>query len=166
MTSKLMFADATNIYNKYSQLYKKHTQGYIILGPPASGKTTFVNNQVNKHWIDADDLFNDLGVDWHYNSSNHIQLKLNYTRADYILQQSKLFGFRIIGSLFWDYDPDAIVIPPLDIHIKYINYRTDLKYIEVIKIRNSLIQKSKNKNIPTFNSCIEAVNYINSLGNT
>ena len=32
-------------------------------------------------------------------------------------EQTKLLGFRIIGALYWEYLPDAIVIPPLKQHI-------------------------------------------------
>ena len=162
MFNNYKFIDAKNIYDKYTHIYKKHHKGYVILGPPASGKTTFVNSQNDKNWIDVDDLFNELGVNWkHY--SDHSQFKLNYLRADYMLEQSKLYGFKLIGSLFWEYNPDAIVIPPLDIHKIYISNRSDLDYNNVLKIRNILIQKANNNNIPIFNSCIDAVNYIDSL---
>ena len=162
MLNNYKFIDAKNIYEKYTHIYKKHPKGYVILGPPASGKTTFVNSQNDKNWIDVDDLFNELGVNWK-NYSNHSQFKLNYLRADYMLEQSKLYGFKLIGSLFWEYNPDAIVIPPLDIHKIYISNRSDLDYNNVLKIRNILIQKANNNNIPIFNSCIDAVNYIDSL---
>ena len=39
--SQFMFIDGSHIYKKY----KKHKKGYVILAPPASGKTTFIKNQ-------------------------------------------------------------------------------------------------------------------------
>jgi ABC-type multidrug transport system ATPase subunit len=52
-----MFCDGSNVYKKYKT-------GYVILGPPGIGKTTFVKGQIGKkkNWIDQDELFSELGV--------------------------------------------------------------------------------------------------------
>ena len=52
--------------------------------------------------------------------SNEYDFKLNYLRADYMSEQSKLLGYRIIGSLFYTYKADAVVILPLELHKLYI----------------------------------------------
>ena len=100
----------------------------VILGPPGIGKTTFIRND-EKHiwksgqkldWIDQDDLLHELGVDWHFNSNNQHDFRLNYLRADYITEQSKQLGYWLISSLFWTYKADAIVIPPWSIHETYV----------------------------------------------
>lgn len=165
-TGKFKFCDGSDVYDEYQKKYnyKKHKKGYIILGPPGIGKTTFVYNQKGKKdWIDADDILGSLGVKWHHNPGNMDDLSLNYLRADYMLEQSRLLGFRIIGAIFWKYVPDAIVIPPLNVHKKYVKSRPDLNMDCVIKIRQLLFSTAKKNKVKIFNSCQEAVNYLESL---
>ena len=59
--SMFMFTDGKKVYSEYNKYYKKHKKGYVILGPPGIGKSTFVRNQVGKKkdWIDQEDLFNE-----------------------------------------------------------------------------------------------------------
>ena len=40
-----MFQSGTHIYKVFEHDYHKHPRGYVILGPPGIGKTTFVQNQ-------------------------------------------------------------------------------------------------------------------------
>lgn len=159
------FQKADNVYNDYIKKYnyKKHKKGYVILGPPGIGKTTFVRNQKTKNWIDQDDLFNDLGLDWHYNEKNENDFKLNYLRCDYMSEQSKCLGFRIIGALFWDYNPDAIVIPDLKLHKQYLAKRKDLDYTSIINLRKELFKKARKNNIPLFKDIISATQYLENL---
>lgn len=160
-----MFTSDTKVYSKYNKYYKKHKKGYVILGPPGIGKTTFVKNQVGKKkdWIDQDDLYYDLGVNWHLNKNNDKEFKLNYLRADYMSEQSKLLGYRIIGSLLWEYIADAIVIPPLELHKKYMANRKDLIYKNVINIRRILFRHAKKNKIPIFDDIVDATNYLENL---
>ena len=163
--SQYMFTNANHIYSKY----KSHgSRGFVILGPPASGKTTFIKSQKIPNWIDTDDLFSKLNLNWHINETNSVDFKLNYMRADYLLEQSKMLGFRLIGSLYYNYIPDAIIIPPIMIHEEYINKRNNdndypLDKDNVYIIRNELIKKAKNNNIPIFKTCNEAVRYCDQL---
>jgi len=160
--SQFMFSDGSHIYKKY----KKHKKGYIILAPPSIGKTTFIRNQTIKNWTDTDDLFYDLNLNWHLNESNENDFRLNYLRADYLLEQSKLLGIRLIGSLYYNYIPDAIVILDEKIHSNYIDQRNKLdtnnkldKTI-VFNIKTDLIEKSKKFNIPIFKSIIDATKHL------
>ena len=153
--SQFMFIDGSHIYKKYT----KHKKGYIILGPPASGKTTFVRNQKIQDWTDTDDLFYDLNLNWHLNEHNENDFKLNYLRADYLLEQSKLLGLRLIGSLYYNYIPDAIVILDETIHSKYIDERKlDKKF--VFNVKTDLIEKSKKFNVPIFKSINDAIKHL------
>ena len=160
-----MFTNGKKVYDDYinKYKYKKHKKGYVILGPPGIGKTFYVENQKTKNWIDQDDLFNDLGVQWHHNKKNENDFKLNYLRCDYMNEQTKLLGFRIIGALFWDYLPDAIVIPDLKTHKKYLLKRKDLDYDTVINIRKELFKKARKNNIPLFKNIINATDYLENL---
>lgn len=126
------------------------------MGPPASGKTTFIKSQKIQNWIDTDELFSKLNLNWY-----NIDFKLNYMRADYLLEQSKMLGFRLIGSLYYNYIPDAIMI-----HEEYINKRNNdypLDKENVYIIRNELIKKAKDNNISIFKNCNEAIRYCEQL---
>ena len=162
---KFMFNDATVVYTKYDKKYKKHDKGYVILGPPGIGKTTFVRNQKGskKNWIDQDDLFRDLGVKWHFNNNNENDFHLNYLRADYMSEQTKLLGYRIIGALFWEYKADAIVIIPEKLHKQYLSKRKDLKLNTVKEIIKYLRDHAKKNKIPIFDSILAATNYLENL---
>ena len=159
-----MFNDGTEIYNDYMKEYNTFSKGLVILGPPAIGKTFFVRNQiVNKNkkvdWVDMDDLFNSLGLDWHKNEDNPIDFKLNYRRADYLCEQSRELGFRLIGALYYSYVPDAIVIPPLKIHYEYMKLREfDQKMIDkTIDIRDKLYTMSFKHNVDVFETVESAI---------
>ena len=157
--SSFMFTDGSKAYKKFDKLYKNHKKGYVILGPPGIGKTTFVKNQKVKKfdWIDSDDLLGELGVKWHQNESNPNDFRLNYLRADYMLEQSKMLGYRIIGALFWEYKADAMVIPPLSIHKKYAETRKDLNNEKLKKMRKIFKDHAKKFKIPIFDNIEDAV---------
>ena len=156
------FCDGKSVYKRFNKLYKKHKKGYVILGAPGIGKTTFIKNQGKgkRDWVDSDDLLGELGVKWDFNSNNESDFKLNYLRADYMLEQSKLLGYRIIGSLFWEYKADAIVNLPLDIHKEYLKNRKDISLDVVLEVRELLLKLAKKNNIPVFDSIQGAVDFL------
>ena len=82
-------------------------------------------------------------------------------RADYLLEQSKMLGFRLIGSLYYNYIPDAILIH--EAYINKINNDYPLDKENVFMIRNELIKKAKDNNIPIFKNCNEAIRYCEQL---
>ena len=161
--STFMFTSGNKVYNKFNKKYKKHKKGYVILGPPGIGKTTYVRNQEGelKDWIDADYLLGQLGVKWHQNEKNYNDRKLNYLRCDYILEQSKLLGYRIIGAPHWEYKADAVVIPPLKIHKMYAKNRKDLNEKLVMELRKMFKDHAKKYKIRIFETIEDAVNYVN-----
>lgn len=161
--SKFFFSDGTKRYNKINKLYKTHKKGYLILGPPGIGKTYFVKRQKGtlKNWIDGDDLCGEFNVKWHLNEQNIVDQRLNYLRAEYILEQSRALGYRIICALFWeDITPDAIVIPKLSIHKKYMDKRKNLNLKFIKEIRNLLRKMGKKKKVKIFETINEAVKYL------
>ena len=163
--AKFMFNDGAAVYSKYDKKYIKHDKGYVILGPPGIGKTTFIKNQKGskKDWIDQDDLFRDLGVKHHFNNKNKDDFRLNYSRADYMSEQTKLLGYRIIGALFWDYKADAIVIIPEKLHKQYLSKRKDLNLKTVMEITKYLREHAKKYNIPIFDNILDATKYLENL---
>lgn len=162
--SKFGFSSATKVYDDLEKKYVVKKKGYTILGPPCSGKSYFVKNQSKKIWVDSDYLFSKLGVKWHLNETNPTEKRLNYLRADYMLEQTKALGFCVIGCLFWEHIPDAIIIPPIDLHKKYMCMRKDMKSLgkrsQVMAIRNLLKKKAKTHKIPVFKSCEEAAEFL------
>jgi len=164
MSSKYAFCKGNDVYKKYDNNYKKHKKGYVILGPPGIGKSTFIKSQISekRNWIDQDELFKDLGVDWKYNKNNYEDFKLNYLRADYMSEQSRVLGYRLIGSLslLKNFKADAIVIPLIKNHSNYIQKRKDLHLSDIKDIRKIYKNYAKTQNIKIFYSIIDAVNYL------
>jgi hypothetical protein len=151
--------DYSRIFDEYSGSVQNDT-GYIILGPPATGKTTFVEGQGVKKWIDADDLIGDCGVNWHLHENDQKWFKETYMTIDAILENARNAKLCVIGALFWGIVPDAIVIPPLDVHLRYMSTRVDLDAESVMNIRGILENVASENKIPTFESCREAVDFL------
>ena len=84
-------------------------------------------------------------------------------RADYMLEQSKQYGYRIIGALFWEYNADAIVIPDFHVHKRYMKLRPDLDLEKIKEIRNIYFDHSVKYGIPVFDTIEEAVTHIDKI---
>ena len=114
-----------------------------------------------KNWIDCDNLCSEFNVKCHLNEQNVIDQRLNYLRAEYILEQSRALGYRIICALFWeDITPDAIVIPKLSIHKKYMDKRKNIDLDFIKEIRNLLRKMGNKKKVKIFETINEAVKYL------
>ena len=117
----LKFTDGQDVYDDFNSLYKRHKKGYIILGPPGIGKTTFVNSQKGskKDWIDTDTIFGSksLNVNWNNNKTSDDE-RLAYLRADYMLEQSK--------------NMDIVLL----VHFIGIIKQMQLLYLNLVNIKN------------------------------
>ena len=77
-----------------------------------------------------------------------------------------MLGIRLIGSLYYNYIPDAIVILDEKIHSNYIDKRNifdktnKLNKKNVFNIKTDLIEKSKKYNIPIFGSINDAIKHL------
>jgi hypothetical protein len=163
--SLFKFSNGQTTYQQFDTEYNRHNKGLVILGPSGIGKTFFVNRQNNsqngkKDWIDMDYLCGVLGADWHQNEDNKDDFKLNYMRVDYLLEQSKMLGYHIIGALYWEYQTDAIVIPPLNIHSEYVKKREDLTLTRMMNERKTFQEHGKKYGIPIFDSIEKAINHL------
>ena len=128
----------------------------IILAPPGSGKSFFVEHQPSSSfWIDQDVFLSQIG--WDLGKGCYDQDKL--LEADQILTKEKKQGRHIIGSIFWDYIPDAVVLLPLEIHQQYVSLRPDLSWNQVVNVREFLEAHITQHNIPRFSSIQEAVDF-------
>ena len=134
-----------------------HDQGRIVLGAPGIGKTTFASG--NYDWVDADEIFKDLGVhteEWHNVRHNLQEIKNHYTQCDELLNIMRNAGLWVIGSLFWEIRADAIVLINEDIHRTYVDKRDDLKWDQVQKVVRELISLANKHNIPTYSTIEQA----------
>tara|TARA_Y200000002_G_C22668965_1_gene659148 strand:+ start:1169 stop:1696 length:528 start_codon:yes stop_codon:yes gene_type:complete len=156
--------------NELKEEYNTFSYGKIILAPSCIGKSTFLKSQSEKNWVDTDVIMSQLGLDWHYNEEDDKQMILNYRIADFYLAQLKLQGFQILGSLFWEFTPDAIVIPPWKKHKKMLANRkkqfenNEINFVwkqtneDVKKNRKFLRKFAKKRKIPIFKSIEKAIN--------
>jgi len=164
----LVFSDGTEIYNRLKKTYKTHEKGYFIYGPSGVGKTYFVERQKEKNWIDGDVLWSAAkafpNTDW-WNFSGE-EIDAVERRADVITEQAKKLGFWIIGASSVNVVPDAIVMPDLETHVKYIKYREKHNYDGGMKEGNlEKIKKNREyylrfSGVPVFTSVCDAVSYL------
>ncbi len=167
----VIFTDGINFYKELSKKYIQHKgRGYFILAPSGSGKTYYVNNQKDQHWIDGDYLWvasnADYSSDEWSTDSNDVQ-EINI-RCDIITQQSKDQGFWIMGSSNKYLKPDAVVLPDIDTHISYIKNREEKNYDGGAKIQNidgvlnhrKWMEKWREQDVPFFKSINEATEFL------
>lgn len=170
----VVFTDGSDIYAKLAHSYTKHGHGRFILAPSGSGKTHFVNGQKTKDWIDGDLLWAVTGADYsndEWNQDLSEVMEIN-ARCDVITQQAKKQGFWVIGSSNLYLQPDAIVIPDWETHVRYIATRENGLYdggattsdIEGLKVHIDWITTTWKGTVPFFGSVEEAVNYLELEG--
>ena len=121
-----IISDGTKVFKKFTDEYITHDYGLFIFAPSGSGKTHFVKNQKEKHWIDGDDLWMDTGaaptdIKW-WTMGLDIITEVDI-RSDLITMYAKKLGLWVIGASQYWLPPDAIFIPDWETHKKYIGAR-------------------------------------------
>lgn len=168
----LIFADGTQIYENLAKKYIQHKVGYFIMAPSGAGKTHFVKAQNEPHWLDGDDLWQQAKAqpdgEWWLESrefTDYVDV-----RSDVITYEAKSLGFWIVGASNNWLPPDAIVIPHLATHRKWITHRekhgydgglTSDRMAQVISHRK-WISKWTAKGVPKFNTVPEAAAYLST----
>ena len=140
----------------------------IVLSPPGTGKTTWLINN-NTIFEDADIVLNKYHNS-NFERENHSETirELHYRIIDEKLKILKKENRYIIGSLFWEIVPDAIIIINENEHKKRVMNREDLSWDKVVDITNYLKEHAYKNNIPLFTSFDECFKYIlnkNSINN-
>ena len=132
-----------------------HSTGMVVFAPPGSGKTTFVK----KHdgWSDVDDIAYDLGLHTEHWEQQNRKRAEHYKIIDGWLEVMKRVGFHVMGSLYWNYVPDAIVLIPEVTHKTYVDKRDDLKWEDVQPHRDFLRKLAQEHDIRIFSSFAEVV---------
>ena len=166
----IVFSDGTEFYAQLAKKYIKHSSGFFILAPSASGKTYFINNQKDNDWIDGDYLWPatnaDLSSDeWNINLEDVYE---NNRRSDVITYQAKKLGFWVIGSSNESLKPDAIVILPWETQVEYIKKKESMTYdggatmadVESIRKHRQIVSLWEDKGVPCFESIGEAVDFL------
>ena len=136
-----------------------HAQGFVLLGAPGIGKSTFVLEHY-RDWVDQDEILSELGVHtkaWHTTSHSDVEEEAHYRECDAWLAIMRKCGVWVIGSLFWDpHTVDGIVLLNEEKHKYYVGQRDDLDWDKVEKIVKFLISFAKEHGIATYASIEEA----------
>lgn len=173
----LVFADGTEFYKKLASEYVTHSKGLFIIAPSGAGKTYYVDNQEVKNWIDGDTLWmaakaHPKGEWWlkDLDGINEIE-----RRSDVITEQAKKLGFWIIGVDCYSILPDAVVIPELETHKKYLQIRTNdhnndggqtIDRLDSVLRARKYMESFADKGVPIFKSVEEATGYLASTLNS
>ena len=136
-----------------------HQRGLIVFAPPGSGKSYFVG-QHPQDWVDTDPIFSDVSLhssDWHNDTHDETEEAEHYTQCDIGLKIMRELGLWVVGSLFWDFVPDAIVLLRKDTHREYVLQRDDLNWNDVCVVRKFLQTLAKTHSLPVYDSFDEMV---------
>jgi hypothetical protein len=122
-----------------------HESGHIILSPPGSGKTHFAERHPD--FVDVDEFLGDFlrfhTEDWTKQTHTSDEEQAHYEKCDVYLAAMCEAGLWVVGSLFWDYVPDAIVIIDKDLHREFVDRRPDLSWKDADKVRRFLLDLAK-----------------------
>ena len=125
-----------------------------ILSAPGTGKTHWVNKQ-GGWWQDADIRFSDIhDSGWHSKKHTETEEENHYKLIDNELNRIKDTEY-IVGSLFWEHIPDAVVIIDEGIHKKYVDKRDDLDWDsvqEIVQLLKNIVFKNRVRVFDTFDS--------------
>ncbi len=166
----LVFADGTKIYDELGKKYVKHETGFFILGPSGVGKTHFIKNQKEAHWLDGDELWMSANAhpkgEWWLEDISVID-EID-KRCDVVTQEAKKLGFWIMGASNYWLKPDAVVIPDWDEHVSFIKKRESTNYdggvtsnnLERLETSRKWMARWESEGVPIFKSVDLAVEHL------
>tara|TARA_Y100000592_G_scaffold23632_1_gene36723 strand:- start:46 stop:465 length:420 start_codon:yes stop_codon:yes gene_type:complete len=131
----------------------------VILAAPGSGKSTWAKQ--HKEWHDMDVLYKSLHTaDWHNrpHTSNQEEAE-HYRKIDRAVNRDRAH-MKIIGALFWDLVPDAVVLVPESVHRRRVQQRPDLSWERAHAVALHLRQRARRHGVPMFSSFDEAAEYL------
>lgn len=167
----LMFTDGSAIYESFAKQFITHKKGFFIMAPSGSGKTYFINNQKEKHWMDGDALWEAANAHpagpWWLEPEKIDEID---QRSDIITMQAKRLGFWIIGASNNFLKPDAIVLPHWSTHKRYVSIREKENYdggatsdrLAQVLSHRRWIRRWVKQGVPSFGSVQEAADFLAS----
>lgn len=169
----LVFSDGSEIYKEFSKQFITHKKGFFIVAPSGAGKTHYIKNQKENHWMDGDALWESSNAHpkgaWWLEPGEIID-EIDQ-RSDIITVQAKKLGFWIMGASNNWLKPDAIVLPNWSTHKKYIKIRETTNYdggatsdkLEQVLRHRKWIGRWAKQGVPVFKSIEDAAIYLASL---
>ncbi len=166
----LIFADGASVYEALSKNYIRHKAGFFILAPSGAGKTYFISNQKEPHWIDGDDIWaaakaHPAGEWWTEPIPVIDEID---QRSDVVTVEAKKLGFWIMGASNNWLKPDIVVIPDWETHKRYISMRENTDYdgglttekLGQVKSSREWMLRWEKEGVPIIQSIEEAVKYL------
>lgn len=134
----------------YIQTLSQRKQMPVILACPGSGKTYYSTH--SPLWEDQDVLMKSLhDQTWHRATHTFEEEKAHYKQLDAKLAVDTQ-KHHIVGSLFWEYVPDAIVIVPDEVLRQRVAKRSDIKYGMAKKVEAILMKLATKHRVPLFST--------------
>lgn len=169
----LVFADGTDVYGKLRDTYRTHDRGFFILAPSGAGKTHFIENQKEPHWIDGDDLWmaaraHPQGAWWEEDIAVIDEID---QKSDVVTVEAKKLGFWIMGASNYWLKPDAVVIPEWETHVAFIEKRerdgydggATIKDLEKLRKSREWMMRWEREGVSIFQSIEEAANSLTEI---
>ena len=126
------------------------------MSPPGSGKSWFVKHLGSNAWVDVDEFLGGYlkfhTEDWHSKQRSELEIERHYKECDLYLEAMRRQGLWVVGSLFWEYVPDSIVILEESVHKIYVSKRNDLDWSSANKVRTFLKKHAKDNNVKVYNN--------------
>jgi len=130
----------------------------VILACPGSGKSYFCKR--SKLWEDQDILMQHLhSATWNTRKHSTEEEERHYKRLDRELAVATKTHY-IMGSLFWDFVPDAIVVIPDKKLRQRVAQRSDLEYSRVKQIEATLKAMAKKHKVRVFDTFERASRFV------
>ncbi|PIT88619.1 MAG: hypothetical protein COU29_02490 [Candidatus Magasanikbacteria bacterium CG10_big_fil_rev_8_21_14_0_10_36_32] len=165
------FCDGTEVFFSFKKKTVEHTVGYFILAPSGAGKTHFVKNQKENHWIDGDHLW--IATNAHPDREWWLESTVSMDEidqmSDIITMQAKKIGLWVTGASNNWLPPDAVVLPDWRTHKSFIvkrekeNYDGGAKssdFKQVLGHRAYIKKIARKHKTPIFKSMEDAANYL------
>jgi hypothetical protein len=153
-----------------------HTRGFFVLAPSGVGKTHYIKLQKEKNWMDGDDLWLQTGaqppIETKWWDQGLEVIKEVESRSDQVTKIGKTYGLWILGASANWLIPDAIVLPPIELHLERIKFREENNYDGGLKSehlpqlmahRKEMEELAVREGVPVFSSVDEAADYIEDL---
>lgn len=125
--------------------------GCVVLAPPGSGKSYFVAHHKNNRWADEDEFLGGYlrfhTEDWRAVGS---AAEEHYRECDRYLEAMRAEGLKVVGSLFWDIVPEAVVLLPEPEHRQFVAKRQDLEWKDALKVRRFLEKLCSEQLVPRY----------------